>query len=346
MRVGIACMLIGGYKVEVELARGWVRENRIRRALIQAPPGLRGIANKLVEELSSSLEEALLHGGGCWGGCDLAVAHARAVGADGIIHLGHARFLDEDPMPCIYLECRRADPEPLIRALEGNMKSLEGFERIGLGATVQWLDHIDLLKHLLGGRGIRARTSPPTPPLRYEGQVLGCAYQPLLKLSGEVDGYLVIGSRFHGLGLGLQTEKPIFFLDPELGAMGALGAESEKLLRSRYGYIEEARDARDLGLIVSIKPGQFRMRCAMRLKKLLERAGRKAEILIMDDVDMEMLRNSGFEAFINTACPRLSIEDQERIELPILLPAEALIMLGEARWEEVIRSPRYLAMEV
>jgi 2-(3-amino-3-carboxypropyl)histidine synthase len=339
-------MLISGYRVEVELARNWIRENRVKKVLVQAPPGLRNVASKLVEELSPSLEEVLLHGGGCWGGCDLAVAHARAVGADGIIHLGHARFLDEDPIPTLYFECRRADPEPLLKALKRDMGALGGYERIGLGATVQWLDHLDQAKRLLERHGMIALTGPPTPPLRYEGQVLGCAYQPLLKLSSEVDGYLVIGSRFHGLGLGLQTEKPIYYLDPELGTLGGLNIEVERLLRSRYGYIERALEARRMGVIVSVKPGQLRMRCAMKLKRLLEKAGRRAEILIMDDVNMEMLRDSGLEAFINTACPRLSIEDQECIELPLLLPVEALIMLGKVGWEEAARSPRYLMRKV
>lgn len=339
-------MLINGYKVEVELARDWIKENRVKRVLVQAPPGLRNVAGKLVEELSSNLEEILLHGGGCWGGCDLAVAHARAIGAGGIIHLGHARFLDEDPMPVLYLECRRADPEPLLRSLERGMSVLDGHRRIGLGMTVQWLDHLEQAKLLLKGCGVITLTGPPTRPLRYEGQVLGCTYQPLLQLSNKIDGYLVIGSRFHGLGLGLQTEKPTYYLDPELGVLDGLHAEVERLLRSRYGYIERAQEARKMGIIVSVKPGQLRMQCAMKLKRLLEGAGRRAEILIMDDVSMEMLRDSGLEAFINTACPRLSIEDQARIELPLLLPAEALIMLGRARWGEVVRSPRYLAMEV
>jgi 2-(3-amino-3-carboxypropyl)histidine synthase len=339
-------MLISGYKVELELAKDWIRENRVKRALVQAPPGLRNVAGKFVEELSSTLEEALLHGGGCWGGCDLAVAHARAVGADGIIHLGHARFLDEDPMPTLYLECRRADPEPLLKTLERGINVLDGYEKIGLGATVQWLDHLDQVKLLLEGHGVITLMGPPIRPLRYEGQVLGCAYQPLLQLSSKVEGYLIIGSRFHGLGLGLQTEKPVYYLDPELGVLDGLKAGVERLLRSRYGYIERAREARRMGIIVSVKPGQLRMRCAMKLKRLLEKAGRRAEILIMDDVNMEMLRDSGLEAFINTACPRLSIEDQERIKLPLLLPAETLIMLGRAGWEEVIKSPRYLMMEV
>ncbi len=339
-------MLIGGYKIEVEQAKSWIKENNIRRVLIQAPPGLREIARRLAEELSSSLEEIMLHGGGCWGGCDLAVAHASAVSADGILHLGHAKFLDEDPLPTLYLECRRADPGPLLKTLKKNIRLLEGCGRIGLGAIVQWLDHLDLVKQFLGEHDVSALTGPPASPLRYEGQVLGCAYAPLLKLSEKVNGYLIIGSRFHGLGLGLQTEKPIYFLDPELETLGPLDAEIERLLRSRYGYIEMARRANKIGILVSVKPGQFRARCAMSLKKLLERAGRRAEILIMDDVETDLLRDSGFEAFINTACPRLSIEDQGSVKLPLLLPTEALIMIGEARWEEVIRGPRYLMMGV
>jgi len=49
---------------------------------------------------------------------------------------------------------------------------------------------------------------------------------------------------------------------------------------------------------------------------------------------------------VNTACPRLSIEDQERLRKPILLPMEVAVALSKASWGEIIRTPRYMAMEI
>ncbi len=339
-------MLIDGYVIEVEKAREWVKRNRLRRILIQSPPGLWRQARELAEELSQDLDEVLLYGGSCWGGCDLAIHSAKLVKADGIIHLGHARFLRSEPLPTLYLECRRADPKPILKLLEEGVDRLRGYRRIGLGMTVQWLDHLGLIHGKLRELGLEVFTEAPEPPLEYEGQILGCSYTPLLKLSNLVDCYLIIGSRFHGLGLALQTSKPVYSLDPELQKFYDSRLEAEKILRIRYAYIEEFRSVREAGVLVSIKPGQYRLGLASRVRSLLRRAGKYAEVLIMDDIVIDRLRDSGFEGFVNTACPRLSIEDQMMFEKPILLPAEAMIAVGERSWEEVVRTPSYFSMEV
>ncbi len=339
-------MPINGYRVDAEEARRWAKKNGIKRVLIQSPPGLRKIAQMLVEKLSGDLEEVFVHGGGCWGGCDLAVSHAKAVQADGIIHLGHVRFLEKDPIPTLYLECRRTDPEPLLAALESGRELIQQHRKVGVGATVQWLDFLNQVESRLREYGAEVLIGAPTPPLRYKGQILGCAYEPLLRLSNKVDCYLIIGSRFHGLGLALQTEKPVYSLDPELKRVSSLDVEVERALRSRYGYIERFRRSGRVGILVSVKPGQYRMGVAVKLKRLLKDSGMKAEILIMDDVEADLLKDSGLEGFVNTACPRLSIEDQQRVDMPLLLPMEALVAVGAVRWEEVVRTPRYFSMEV
>jgi len=40
---------------------------------------------------------------------------------------------------------------------------------------------------------------------------------------------------------------------------------------------------------------------------------------------------------VNTACPRLSVEDQERFRVPVLLPGEVLVALDVVRWDELLR---------
>ena len=338
-------MLVSGYRVEVEEASRWIKANRIRRVLLQAPSGLRRVAIRLANELSEHLEDIFLDCGSCWGGCDLAVYRASAVGADGILHLGHARFLEKDPIPTFYLECRRADPKPLLEMLDSLEDRVRRLGTIGLGMAVQWLDHIEAVRERLTSLGLETRVGEPSPPLRYAGQVLGCYYNPLLRLSKAVKGYLIIGSRFHGLGLALQTRKPVYSLDPEFRRVYDSSSEAEKLLKSRYAYIERFRRIEEVGVILSIKPGQYRPRLARRLVSLLRSRGKHAEVLVMDDVSLDRLRDSGFRGFVNTACPRLSIEDQMGFEDPILLPAEALVAVGEMLWGEVIKTPKYFLME-
>ena len=46
------------------------------------------------------------------------------------------------------------------------------------------------------------------------------------------------------------------------------------------------------------------------------------------------LRNLGFDAYVNTACPRLALDDQSRFPVPLLSPAEFEIALGLRKWED------------
>ena len=85
-------VLIEGYEVDIEGVRRWIRENGVKRVLVQAPPGLREVRQKLIDEISGELDMVFVHGGGCWGGCDLAVAHAKAIGADAIIPVSYTHL--------------------------------------------------------------------------------------------------------------------------------------------------------------------------------------------------------------------------------------------------------------
>jgi len=333
------------YTYDVKALKEWIENRGIRRLLIQAPPGLKQAALEIAEKILEKVESVVFYGGSCWGGCDIAFKAAREAQADGILHLGHAKFLDREPIPTYYIECRASDPKPLEMLLEKTFPLLRKFKRIGVGAVVQWLDFLDLVEKRLRKSGLEVRVEAPVPPLRHRGQILGCSYQPLLKIS-DIDCFLIIGSKFHGLGLALQTWKPVYAADPEAQKIFDLELEVDRVLRSRYAYIERFRNSRLVGVIASVKPGQFRMKLASRFAEMLKEKGLEAEVILVDDVVAENLRDEPFEGFVNTACPRLSIEDQNKLDKPLLLPMEALVAIGEAKWEEVIRTPKYMSMEV
>jgi 2-(3-amino-3-carboxypropyl)histidine synthase len=43
------------------------------------------------------------------------------------------------------------------------------------------------------------------------------------------------------------------------------------------------------------------------------------------------------DAFVNTACPRISLDDAARFRKPILTVNEALVVVGKLSWEELCR---------
>jgi len=85
---------------------------------------------------------------------------------------------------------------------------------------------------------------------------------------------------------------------------------------------------------VSKKIGQLRMDLARDLKALAERHGRQASLFLMDLISPEHLEGYRVDAWVNTACPRIAIEDVLQYKQPILTPQEFEIALGERRWED------------
>ena len=43
-------------------------------------------------------------------------------------------------------------------------------------------------------------------------------------------------------------------------------------------------------------------------------------------------------AFVNTACPRLALDDAPNFDKPILSINEALVLLGELNWEDFLKN--------
>ena len=163
----------------------------------------------------------------------------------------------------------------------------------------------------------------------YPGQVLGCNFTAARI---DCEEYLYIGSGFfHPLGVAIATGKRVVAADPYLNQ--AQVVSPEKFLRKRSGYIAKSMDAKIFGIIVSSKSGQDRMTLAKRLLGIVNKHGISAQIIMMDLVTPEQLLGFKADAYVNTACPRITIDDSERFHVPVLTPAEYEIVLGERKWE-------------
>jgi 2-(3-amino-3-carboxypropyl)histidine synthase len=321
---------------EVEMLKEWVRNLSPRRVLIQAPPGLIDVAREVSSLLVGMGVEVVFSGGMCWGGCDLALREAAELGCDAIVHIGHAEFVRSHSIPVFYLEHRYQNYEPVASLLPEILKALQDYRRVALGATVQYLDLLERLAEDLRRAGHVVLIGEPSNHLRHRGQVLGCDYSTMTALERDVDAHLVLGSVFHGLGLALISEKEVFAADPHSQKVVPLREMAERVLRKRYAQILAFRTSRKVGVVVSVKPGQMYMGLARWLTGLLKGRGYEAELVVVDEVRPEDLEGR-YEALVNTACPRLSVEDQERFRVPVLLPGEVLVALDVVRWDELLR---------
>ena len=278
--------------------------------ILQIPDGLKTKALKIADELG----DVMIDCESCYGACDLCINEAKALGCEGIVHYGHSKFVDSD-IHVEYNEMRQDyDPVPV---LEKSLDEIKG-EKIGLVSTIQFIDSLEKAKEFLEKRGKTVKIGRGT---LNPGQILGCDVSSAKSIQDEVDSFLFIGSgKFHPLGVAMGTGKPVFVLDIEKSNIYEI--DNIKFEKQKYVAIALAKDARKIGILVSVKPGQMKLDLAEKIKKDLEDKGKKAYILVFNEIKPEKLLGLDLDCYINTACPRITIENRTEFKKPILNPNE------------------------
>lgn len=313
---------------ELERLIGVVRGRNARTVGLQFPVGLRTKAVELAQEIEAKTGvTCIVSADPSFGACDIA-----EMPVDLIVHLGHA------PMP--HLRYNRVFfydlPGPPLTDL-GFVDAAEPLlpKRVGLLTTTQFRGWLPQIQAHLEKTGHEVRIGEPDKRVAYAGQLLGCDYHTAEVVEKDVDGYLYIGTgEFHPMGVAFLTDKPVVIADPERGSARTLADLKDRILRQRFAAIARAKDARTFGIIVSRKIGQVRMEMAKDLKALAEKHGLQANIFLMDLVSPDFLEGYRVDAWVNTACPRIAIEDVLQYKKPLLTPQEFEIVLGERAWDD------------
>jgi len=308
-----------------------IRGRNAKTVGLQFPVGLRTKAVELAQEIEAKAGvTCLVSADPSFGACDVA-----DMPADLIVHLGHA------PMP--HLRYRNVFFYDLPGPPLASMAFLDAAEtllprRVGLLTTTQYRGWLPAIRDYLVTKGHEIRIGEPDRRLAYAGQLLGCDYYTATEIEKDVDGYLYVGTGdFHPLGVAILVPgKPVIIADPERGTARDLVEVRDRVLRQRHAAIARAHDAETFGIIVSKKIGQERMDLARDLKALAEGHGRRANIFMMDLVSPPLLEGYRVDAWVNTACPRIAIEDISQYKQPVLTPQEFEIVLGDRDWNDYV----------
>ena len=315
------------YDFEEERVKQFLREHTAKRVAIQLPDGLKPYADKFVATVKDAGAEAIVLAGSCYGACDIADEMAILAKCDTLIHYGHADMGLPTRLPTLYVEARMLlDPSS---ALEQAVEEMEE-KRVGLATTVQHLGYLQRASHVLRSKGIEPIIGGHGARAKYDGQILGCDLSCARSIADRVDNFVYIGTGlFHPLGISITTGKEVVIVNPISNSFEKLSSSRERFMLDRKAMISRASACDKFGILVSIKPGQFRPELASRLASEFRRSGRIAEILVMDEIIPEGLEDfRGFEAFVCTACPRIAIDDADRFNRPILNPFEAMVLIG------------------
>ena len=307
-----------------------------KRVLLQLPEGLKPEAPRIAKSLEKHGVLPIISADPCYGACDLATGDAESLGAELIIHFGHSKMVKYEHVPTIYVEARAT--LSVQSAINKAMPMIEKWKKIGLVTTVQHVQTLDQAREILTRNG-KIVVIGDTGRMIYPGQVIGCDYSNAVSIAEEVDAFLFIGGgRFHAIGVALSTSKPTVIADPYDDTAATLDGEVEKIRKQRWAHIQEARKAKTFGVLIGTKPGQRRLGEALQLKERLEAEGKAAQLFALKEITPETLMEfPSIDAFVNTACPRISLDDAARFRKPILTINEASVVAGRLSWEELCR---------
>jgi 2-(3-amino-3-carboxypropyl)histidine synthase len=295
------------------------------RILLQFPEGLKQEALRHAKRLELEGNEVFISASPTFGACDLALDEARNIKADKLIHFGHAEFHHVD----FNVEYVHYSVDAPLGILADSLTSLKGFRRIGLCTTIQHIHQLGAIKEFYERNGKEVVVGRPYGFAKREGQILGCDIGSAAGIDGAVDAHVYFGGgMFHPLGALLSTKKPFLVVEPFQNSIEFIDGLREKYRKRSRGKVLSALGAKRIGILVSTKNGQHNMALAEVIKRKAEALGMSAGVLVANTFDFTSLDNMlEFDAFVNTACPRISIDDTERARKPLLSANELMEVL-------------------
>lgn len=164
-------------------------------------------------------------------------------------------------------------------------------KKVGIVVSIQFLNSVDKIKKEF-------------PSWIFGGQVVGCNASNALKLNSKVDCYYVLSEgRFHAIEIARKTGKEVYVATGEKISSSEIVDYERKLTGRKMRYYNSDK----IGILVSLKPGQYNFKLALDIKKKLNSEGKKKAYIFMEDnIDVAGLENfTGVDMFINTACSRI-----------------------------------------
>ncbi|MBC7110459.1 MAG: diphthamide biosynthesis enzyme Dph2 [Archaeoglobi archaeon] len=309
-------------RIELEKAIQEVKRRGAKRVGIQLPDGLRRRAFEIAEEIEKECNsEVIISGNTCFGACDIDFHLLEEV--DVLLHFAHSRIGTSEKI--IFVEVSH---EFEFSSLLSEALPLLG-RRVCVTTTAQHLKALGSVKRFLeeNGKQVILKRSRRTGNL---GEVLGCDFSAVER---DADLLFIGTGDFHPLGISLFAEREVIAADPLKNEVSVVNGE--KIRRKRYLLISKCLSFEKFGILVSTKVHQRRLNLARVLKKKAKERGLKAEIIMFDTILFDALQNFDAEAYVNTACPRITYDDTELHPKPLLTPDEFLVILGEKEFHKI-----------
>ncbi len=212
------------------------------------------------------------------------------------------------------------------------LDKLSDTKTVVLACSVQYLDYLPEIKSVLESKGKKVELYQSKHG-KYPGQVLGCDIHLFDKVGCFVEGtdeehnhvsFFYLGDGlFHPSALAYSHEVDIIIFNPMSRKIQLF--DKEYWVRSKKvknALLAKLITKDNVGVLVTSKPGQNRVKDVDLLRLKLEEKGKNVFVFMGDNINTSKLEDFNFvDVWVNTACPRiiqdfpcLNIEDLKDIE--------------------------------
>ncbi|KAM4699423.1 2-(3-amino-3-carboxypropyl)histidine synthase subunit 1 isoform 1-T2 [Discoglossus pictus] len=321
------------YNFEIPKTIWRIRQASAKMVALQMPEGLLMFActiADIIERFTSA--ETVVMGDVTYGACCVDDYTARALGADFLVHYGHSCLIPIDAshgMKMLYVFVDiKIDASHFVDTIRFNFQSGASLAFV---STIQFVPALQAAYHAL--RAEYQVTIPQCKPLS-PGEILGCT-SPRLEKSVDAVVYLGDG-RFHLESVMISNpDTKAYRYDPYSKVFSREYYDHSTMLKARGEAIEAATGAKTWGLILGTLGRQGSPKILEHLESRLQALGCRYVRLLLSEIFPNKLKLfPEVEAWIQIACPRLSIDWGTAFSKPLLTPYEASVALRDAEWQK------------
>eukprot|EP00892_Ulva_mutabilis_P000935 jgi/Ulvmu1/10842/UM007_0016.1 len=325
------------YNFEIVKTVWRIREAGAKRVALQFPEGLLMYSCIISDILCdfADVDDTMILGDVTYGACCVDDFTAHEMGAEFLVHYGHSCLVPVTvtKMPCMYVFVDiQMDLDHLLDTVELNFKPEQ---RLVLAGTIQFATSIQNAKLELAQRGFKHLLIPQERPLS-AGETLGCTAPRLAEPADAL--VFVADGRFHLEAMLIANPSlRAYRYDPYGRVLTEEQYDQHGMRAVRRAAVERARSAQVWGLVLGTLGRQGSPALLRRLEALFSNAGLEYFVVLMSEVTPQNLAlMPTVEAWVQIACPRLSIDWGEAFDKPTLTPYEAMVCLGAAPpwWDE------------
>lgn len=327
-------LLPSNYNFEIHKTVFNIKQRNAKRVCLQMPEGLLIYAPIIADILGEFCYcETLIMGDVSYGACCIDDYTARALDCDFIVHYAHSCLvpIDITLIKVLYVFVTIAiDETHLVNTIRLNF---DHGTRIALFGTIQFNPSIHSVRGKLaddsnGDKLIYCYT-PQIKPLS-KAEVLGCTSAYLDP--EQFDAMVYVGDgRFHLESAMIHNPKiPAFRYDPYSRKFTREGYDKKQMVEIRREAVDIAKNADKFGIILGALGRQGSPAAVARLEEKLKQNGKTVVKIILSEIfPQKVAMFDDIDAFVQVACPRLSIDWGYAFSKPLLTPYEAMVLMGE-----------------